>query len=63
MSPTIILKGCMATLMDVSRKMREKRPNHMAPLRPRNSRWLKFRLPALGRKIITSTATRAPISK
>ena len=63
MSPTIILKGCMATLMEVSRKMSENRPNHMAMLRPRNRRVLKCRLPALGRKIITSTAMMAPMSR
>ncbi len=63
MSPTIILKGCIATLMEVSRKISEKSPNHMAPLRPSISRWLKLRLPALGRKTITSTATSAPTSR
>ena len=63
MSPTIILKGCMAMLMEVSRKMREKRPNHMAMFRPRNRRVLKCRLPALGRKSITSTAMTAPTSR
>ncbi len=41
MSPTIILKGCIATLMEVSRKMRENSPNHMAMLRPRKIRVLK----------------------
>ncbi len=63
MSPTIILKGCMATLMEVSRKIREKSPNHIAPFRPSSRRLLKFRLPALGRKIITSTAMMAPTSR
>ena len=61
MSPTIILKGCIATLMEVSRKMSEKRPNHMAALRPRNTYAVEsLRLPALGRNSITRTAMMAP---
>ena len=63
MSPTIILKGCIATLMEVSRKISEKRPNHIAPLSPSRSRVEKLRLPALGRKAMTRTATSAPTSR
>ena len=60
MSPTIILKGCIATLMEVSRKIRENRPNHIAMLSPRNSRAEKCSDPAFGRNSITRTATTAP---
>ncbi len=63
MSPTIILNGCMATLIEVSRNMSENSPNHMAPLSPRISLEEKFRLPAFGRKIITRTEIRAPIRR
>ena len=63
MSLTIILKGCMATLIEVSRNMRENRPNHIAPFRPRMSLEEKLRLPAFGRKAITITATNAPTSR
>ena len=60
MSPTIILKGCIATLMEVSRKIRENRPNHMAMFRPRSTRVEKCREPAFGRNSITRTAMTAP---
>ena len=60
MSPTIILNGCIATLMEVSRKIREKSPNHIAPLSPRNRRAVKSRLPAFGSSAITATAVTAP---
>ena len=63
MSPTIILKGCMAMLMLVSRNISEKRPNHMAIFSPRNTLVEKCKLPALGRKAITSTAIMAPINR
>lgn len=63
MSPTIILNGCIATLMEVSRNMSENSPNHMAPLSPRISLEEKLRLPAFGRKIITRTEIKAPISR
>ena len=63
MSPTIILKGCMAMLMDVSRNMRLKSPNHMAALSPRKSDWVKVKLPALGRRSITATAMSAPTNR
>lgn len=57
MSPTIILNGCMAMLMDVSRNIRAKRPNIMAvpTLMPK--------LPALGRRHITSTAMSEPMNR
>lgn len=54
MSPTIILKGCMAMLIDVSSSMSITRPNAMAAL------IVKPRLPELGRKAMTATATSAP---
>ncbi len=54
MSPTIILKGCIAMLIEVSSSMSITRPNDIAILTERP------RLPELGRKAITSTATSAP---
>ena len=53
-SPTIILKGCIAMLMLVSRNMRAIKPNTIAPLTANPND------PALGSKHITSTATNAP---
>lgn len=49
--------------MEVSRNMSENSPNHMAPLSPRISLEEKLRLPAFGRKIITRTEIKAPISR
>ena len=46
--------------MEVSRKIRENRPNHIAMFRPRKSRVEKCREPAFGRNSITRTATTAP---
>lgn len=43
--------------------MSENSPNHMAPLSPRISLEEKLRLPAFGRKIITRTEIKAPISR
>ena len=40
--------------------MRENRPNHIAIFRPRKSRALNCRLPALGSISITRTAMMAP---
>ena len=57
MSPTSILKGCMAMLMLVSRNINATRPNIMAVLTAMPKE------PALGNKHITSTATVAPINK
>ena len=57
MSPTIILKGCMATLMLVSSNISEMRPNTMAA--PTDMP----KLPALGNMHITSTATVAPTKR
>ena len=63
-SPTIILNGCIAILIEVSRKMRLNRPNHIAAFRPRNIHaLLRFRLPAFGSSSITSTAMIAPTSR
>ena len=57
MSPTSILKGCMAMLMLVSRNMSAVRPKIMAiPAVMPNE-------PALGRRHITSTATVAPTKR
>ena len=54
MSPTSILKGCMAMLIDVSSNIRAARPIRMA------DDTASPKLPALGRRHITSTATNAP---
>ena len=57
MSPTSILKGCMAMLILVSRNINATRPNIMAVLTAMPKE------PALGNRHITSTATVAPINK
>ena len=57
MSPTIILNGCMATLMEVSRNMSENNPKIMAAATDMP------KLPALGSRHITSTAMMAPTNR
>lgn len=47
MSPTSILKGCIAIFMDVSRTIRATSPNIIAP------ESVRLKLPALGRRHIT----------
>ena len=54
MSPTSILKGCMAMLMEVSSSIRATSPMMIAELTARP------KLPALGRRHITITAIPAP---
>ena len=57
MSPTSILKGCMAMLMDVSRNMSMTSPKIIAidAVMPNEPEW--------GNRHITSTATAAPMNK
>ena len=57
MSPTIILKGCIAMLMEVSRNIRAKSPNTIA------APTVIPKLPALGSRHITMTAMRAPMKR
>ena len=57
MSPTIILKGCIAMLMEVSRNISETKPKIMAVLTAMP------KLPALGSRHITSTATSEPMKR
>lgn len=57
MSPTIILKGCMAILMEVSRNISDTSPKIMAVLTAMP------KLPALGSRHMTSTATNEPINR
>ncbi len=57
MSPTIILKGCMAMLMEVSRNISDTSPNIMAVLATMP------KLPALGSRHITNTAIREPMNR
>jgi hypothetical protein len=56
-SPTSILKGCIAILMLVSRNMREINPKIMAVLTAIP------KLPALGSMHMTRTATVAPMKR
>ena len=57
MSPTIILKGCIAMLMEVSSSISESSPKiiEVETVMPK--------LPALGRRHMTSTATSAPTNR
>ena len=57
MSPTSILNGCMAILMLVSRNINVTRPKTMA------AETAMPKLPALGRRHMTSTATAAPTKR
>ena len=57
MSPTIILKGCMAILIEVSRSMSINKPNIIT------DDTAKPNEPALGNRHITSTAIAAPIKR
>ena len=57
MSPTIILKGCMAILIEVSRSMSINKPNIITDDTASPNE------PALGNRHITSTATVAPTNK
>ena len=57
MSPTSILKGCMAMLMLVSRNIRAKSPTIIAMLTVSPSE------PALGSRHITATAQAAPTKR
>ena len=56
-SPTIILKGCIAILMEVSRNIKDTRPKIMAALT------LIPKLPAFGNRHMTHTATSAPTNR
>ena len=57
MSPTIILNGCIAILMEVSRNISDTRPKIMAVLTAIP------KLPALGSRHMTSTATSEPMNR
>ena len=57
MSPTSILKGCMAMLMLVSRNISDTKPKPMAAETVSPSE------PALGNRHITSTARAAPMKR
>ena len=54
MSPTSILNGCMAMLIDVSSNMRAISPKIIAPAK------VKLKLPAFGRRHITAIAITDP---
>ena len=56
MSPTIILKGCMAMLDDKSKKATVIAPNQRAAREP----YPKPKLPEFGSNIMTITATKVP---